>query len=255
MGPQLIGTDFKGPLPPNTVGLLIGRSSVTMQGLVIHPGVIDSDFTGTVKIMASSPRGVFAVSPGDRIAQLLILPSCHGLFPSHNKQRENKGFGSSGGSAVYCSLELEARPLLSLEINGKIILGLLDTGADKSIISKKDWPKNWPLQVSDQMLRGLGYAQEPERSTQILRWKDEEGHVVEFQPYLLEVPISLWGRHLLTEMGYVLSNEGVYSSQSQQMMQKMGHRFGQGLGKYSQGRTSPIPVTSKEPTRKGLGFS
>ena len=47
---------------------------------------------------------------------------------------------------------------------------------------------------------------------------------------------------------------GVYSSQSQQMMQKMGHRFGQGLGKYSQGCTSLIPVTSKEPTRKGLGF-
>ena len=94
MGPQLIGTDFKGPLPPNTVGLLVGRSSVTMQGLVIHPGVIDSDFTGTVKIMASSPREVFAVSPGDRIAQLLNLPSCHGLFPSHNKQRENKRLGS-----------------------------------------------------------------------------------------------------------------------------------------------------------------
>ena len=140
---------------------------------------------------------------------------------------------------MYCFLELGALPLLSLEINGKIILGLLDTGADKSIISKKDWPKNWPLQVSDQMLRGLGYTQEPERSTQFLRWKDEEGHVGEFQPYVLEVPISLWGRDLLTEMGYVLSNEGVYSSQSQQMMQKMGHRSGQGLGKYSQGHTSP----------------
>lgn len=94
-----------------------------MQGLVVHPGVIDSDFTGTIKIMVSSASGVFAVLPGDRIAQLLILPSCHKLFRSKNRQREDKRFGSSGAAAMYCSMDLGARPLLSLEINGKVILG------------------------------------------------------------------------------------------------------------------------------------
>ena len=44
-------TDFKGPLPADMVGLILGRSSVTMQGLIVHPGVIDSDFTGKVKII------------------------------------------------------------------------------------------------------------------------------------------------------------------------------------------------------------
>lgn len=133
--------------------------------------------------------------------------------------------------------------------------GLLDTGADKRIISKKDWPKNWPLQATEQILRGLGYAQEPEKSTQILRWRDEEGYAGEFQPYVLEVPISPWRRDLLNEMGYVLSKEGVYSSKSQQMMQKMGHKPGQGLGEYSQGHISRISATSNVPARKGLGFS
>ena len=64
-GMQLVESVFKGPLPPNTVGLLLGRSSVTLQGLVVHPGVIDSDYTGQVKIMVSSPWGIVAISPGD----------------------------------------------------------------------------------------------------------------------------------------------------------------------------------------------
>ena len=59
MGVQLIPTDFKGPLPAGTVGLLLGRSSSALKGLIIHPGVIDSDYEGVVKIMASSPKGCY----------------------------------------------------------------------------------------------------------------------------------------------------------------------------------------------------
>ena len=118
-------TDFKGPLPADMVGLILGRSSVTMQGLIVHPGVIDSDFTGKVKIMVSS-RGIVAISPGDRIAQLLFLPSCHSQFPAKDSERGDKGFGSSGASDIFCSLNLDTRPLLKLRIEGKAISGLLD---------------------------------------------------------------------------------------------------------------------------------
>ena len=100
-------TDFKGPLPADMVGLILGRSSVTMQGLIVHPGVIDSDFTGKVKIMIFSPRGIFAISPGDRIAQLLLFPSCHSQFPAKDSGRGDKGFGASGISNIFCSLNLD----------------------------------------------------------------------------------------------------------------------------------------------------
>ena len=133
-------TDFKGPLPADTVGLILGRSSVTMQGLIVHPGVIDSDFTGKVKIMVSSPRGIVAISPGDRIAQLLLLPSCHSQFLAKDSEQGDKGFGSTGTSNIFCSLNLDTQPLLKLRIEGKAISGLLDTGADCSINSTRDWP-------------------------------------------------------------------------------------------------------------------
>ena len=76
-----------------------------MQGLIVHPGVIDSDFTGKVKIMVSS-RGIVAISPGDRIAQLLLLPSCHSQFPAKDSEQGDKGFGSTGTPNTFCSLNL-----------------------------------------------------------------------------------------------------------------------------------------------------
>ena len=190
MGVQLIPMDFKGLLPAGTVGLLLGRSSSALKGLIIHPGVIDSDYEGIVKIMASSPRGVTAISPGDRIAQLLLLPSCHRSFAARTTRCGDQRFGSTGNDAVFLSLHLDDRPMLQLTINGKKIQGLLDTGADRSIIATKDWPTTWPVQASAQSLQDLGYAKAPNMSAPLLSWKDEEGHEGQFQPYVLELPIS-----------------------------------------------------------------
>lgn len=80
-----MNTDFKGPLPENTVGLLLGRSSSALKGLQIVPGVIDPDYTGTVKVLVASPQGISAISPGDRIAQLLLLSSLHKHLPAENR--------------------------------------------------------------------------------------------------------------------------------------------------------------------------
>ena len=100
-GVQLVDSDLKGSLPADPIGLILGRSSETMQGLIVHPGVIDSDYIGQVKIMVSSPMGIVAISPRDHIAQLLLLPSCHSQFPAKEEERGDKGFGSTGTSAIF----------------------------------------------------------------------------------------------------------------------------------------------------------
>lgn len=63
MGVQPIDTDFKGPLPKDTVGLLLGRSSSALKGLQITPGVIDPDYMGVVKILVASSIDISAISP------------------------------------------------------------------------------------------------------------------------------------------------------------------------------------------------
>ena len=193
MGCQPISSDFRGPLPKDTVGLLLGRSSSALKGLMIHPGVIDSDYEGQVKIMCSAPRGIVAISPGDRIAQLLILPSLHNMFPSSQDSRGDKGLGSTGTNVAYISLDLDNRPTLQLQIEGKTFQGIMDTGADISIISSNWWPASWPVNQSSHSLQGLGYEATPTISAKSLQWKDKEGRTGLFQPYVLPLPVNLWG--------------------------------------------------------------
>ena len=56
--------------------------SCSLQGLIVHPGVVDQDYKGELQVLCSCPQVVFSISQGDRIAQLIILPSLHGCFPS-----------------------------------------------------------------------------------------------------------------------------------------------------------------------------
>ncbi|KAM4816117.1 endogenous retrovirus group K member 7 Pro protein-like [Urocitellus parryii] len=202
--------------------------------------------------MVEALKGIVSISPEDRIAQLLILPSLHTRFPADSFLRTSDEIGTTGGNCVYLSLDMNDRPILKLTIEGKSILGLLDTGADRSIIALKDWSKGWPVQLSDKSLRGLGYAQAPQVSCRHLSWKDSEGHSGTFQPYVLDLPISLWGRDLMKDMGFQLSNK--YSAVAQKIMQDMGYRPGLGLGKNLQGRRHPLESQQKL-DRYGLGFS
>ncbi|KAG3272850.1 hypothetical protein H1C71_031110, partial [Ictidomys tridecemlineatus] len=114
MGVQIIPTGVKGPLPKGTVGLLLGCSSSTLKELMISTGVIDPNNEGEIKIIASSPKGISVISPGDRIAQLLIIPSLHDKFSSHAVERGSKRLGSTVVDWAMLSLNLDYRPMLKL---------------------------------------------------------------------------------------------------------------------------------------------
>lgn len=86
------------------VGLIFARSSLgTRHGVVPANcvGVIDSDYRGEVQVcLRNQSQQPFVVQPGDRIAQLVILPVqtpevelCQQLGES---QRGAGGFGSTG---------------------------------------------------------------------------------------------------------------------------------------------------------------
>lgn len=228
------------------MGLLIGRSSSTLKGLIVHPGVIDPDFTGEVKILVSSPKGITVINPGERIAQLLILPSKHDNYAPTGLQRKG-GFGSTGDSLACLTMDMKHRPMLPLKIRGRKFYGLLDTGADKSIINQRDWPKDWALVKANQTLRGLGVATSPDLSASSLEWEDEEGHSGVFRPYVHPLPVTLWGRDVLEQMDIVITTEKLYSDPAKHIMENMGYKPGEGLGKQRQG-------DPRLPSMGGQGF-
>ena len=48
-----IPTGYYGPIPPGTVGMILGRSSCTMRGLVVLTGVVDEDYEGEIHVMVN----------------------------------------------------------------------------------------------------------------------------------------------------------------------------------------------------------
>ena len=71
--PTRVPTRLFGPLPPQTFGLLLGRSSLTSKGITVHPGIVDSDYKGEIQILMSS-QILWQFNKGDKIAQLLLFP-------------------------------------------------------------------------------------------------------------------------------------------------------------------------------------
>ena len=67
--PSRIPTGLFGPLPPQTIGLLLRRSNLTSKEIAIHSEVINSDYKGKIQIMMSS-QIVWQFRKGDKIAQI-----------------------------------------------------------------------------------------------------------------------------------------------------------------------------------------
>ena len=75
----------------------------------------------------------------------------------------------------------------------------------------------------------------PSCSASVPHWKDEEGHRGSFQPFVLQIPVSLWGRDVMTKMGVKMISKKTYSLQSQAIMDGMSYQKGKGLGKNEDG--------------------
>lgn len=63
----------------------------------------------------------------------------------------------------------DKRPKLKILVNNIEIEGMVDTGADVTIISPKSWPTSWPLQGVDMQLQGVGTLSQIKQSTRWLK--------------------------------------------------------------------------------------
>lgn len=91
-------------IPQGYVGLVYARSSVSATGWMLSnsTGVIDSDYRGTIKVRFSQVHPHVTQEPykvGDRIAQLVIVPSPQTVFEEvrdlDDTYRGAGGFGST----------------------------------------------------------------------------------------------------------------------------------------------------------------
>lgn len=91
----------------DVAAMILPRSGLGNRGLVLGNlvGLIDADYQGELMISAwnrnTTPEGFIEVKPGDRIAQLVIMPVIHPIFEvvaqfTGSTERGTNGFGSTG---------------------------------------------------------------------------------------------------------------------------------------------------------------
>ncbi|MGI8922359.1 MAG: dUTP diphosphatase [Solirubrobacteraceae bacterium] len=103
---QVVGTGIALAIPPGLAGLVLPRSGLAARHGITTlnaPGLIDPNYRGECRvILHNAGQEPFSVQPGDRIAQLLVVPYwpleptvVEALLPSPD-DRGADGFGSSG---------------------------------------------------------------------------------------------------------------------------------------------------------------
>lgn len=89
-------------IPEGYVGLVYPRSSISKTGHILanSVGVIDSNYRGSIKVRFKTIPDCSEYNPGDRVAQLIIMPYPEITFEEVDElsstDRGSGGFGSSG---------------------------------------------------------------------------------------------------------------------------------------------------------------
>jgi dUTP pyrophosphatase len=100
-----VGTGLAVQIPDGVGGLVLPRSGMALKHgvtLVNSPGLIDPGYRGEVRVLLLNTDRTheFQISPGDRIAQLLLVPVAHAVpRPAdalEDSTRSKGGFGSTG---------------------------------------------------------------------------------------------------------------------------------------------------------------
>lgn len=79
--------------------------------------------------------------------------------------------------------------------------GMLDTGADVTIIARSEWPAHWELQPVAGMITGIGGATVSMRSKNNILVEGPEGKLATIRPFVVRAPITLYGRDILCQWG------------------------------------------------------
>lgn len=104
-GRALVGTGLRFALPEGYVAFVVPRSGLAVKhGITVlnSPGTIDAGYRGEIRVplLNTDQNDAFTIEPGDRIAQLIVMPVSRANFVPvadlPDSERGTGGFGSTG---------------------------------------------------------------------------------------------------------------------------------------------------------------
>lgn len=103
----LVATGIRFALPDGYAAFVVPRSGLAVKhgiSIVNSPGTIDAGYRGEIKVplINLDQHNSFEIAPGDRIAQLIVMPVTRAVFVPvaelSESVRGDGGFGSTGVS-------------------------------------------------------------------------------------------------------------------------------------------------------------
>ncbi|XP_017587546.1 PREDICTED: endogenous retrovirus group K member 9 Pol protein-like isoform X1 [Corvus brachyrhynchos] len=138
------------------------------------------------------------------------FPECKSCVPrAEQRSHGDGGFGSRGLLQVFWTADISSQKpqvmcnlILPNAQPPKILLqGLIDTGADMTVVSFSAWPPRWPLAPAGSAITGLGRTAKSYLSEQRVLVKNAEGQTATVRPYVTAAPLNLWGWDVLAAWG------------------------------------------------------
>lgn len=172
-------------LPAALPVLIFPHLDLVAQGVIAAPFLrsCDSFSDLALTIMVNSP---VTIDKGTIVATMILLETASdALALEHTVQGP--------------------RPTAEFKLNGRVFSGLLDTGADVSVIRSTEWPAHWPTDDAPSV-RGVGGVQPAKISTNWLPVTSASSTLTAFiKPVILPLHTNLWGRDLMSQFQAKLS--------------------------------------------------
>lgn len=95
-------TGFKMEFPIGYAAVIKEKSGLALKGIEIKGGIVDHEYRGEIVVLAKNKsKDIITLSPGQKIAQMLIVPVWTGqpqrvVSVNAETTRKNNGFGSTG---------------------------------------------------------------------------------------------------------------------------------------------------------------
>lgn len=98
---KTIGLEIAVAIPEGHAGILVPRSSIAQQGLLIQTSIIDPDYVGEIHlIITNCSKDTININKGQRVCSLVAFsvlnPYLEIVTELPNTERGNNGLGSTG---------------------------------------------------------------------------------------------------------------------------------------------------------------
>ncbi|RMB92864.1 hypothetical protein DUI87_30758 [Hirundo rustica rustica] len=173
--------------------IVVGDCKHTPKEIEILPGTLDNNPGKFVLWLRCTHPPTF-LPKGQTVAQ--IIPTWEHL------EEDN----IPTACPVHNITEVKPQVGCELQVGDEAIniTGLLDTGADVTVIPAKHWPSRWALENVAGHVQGIGGMQLAKQSKSVVQTKGPKGQLASLRPFVLDYREPLLGRDLMAQWGVTI---------------------------------------------------